>query len=107
MNSWTIRRNASQFLGRSRLTARILFWVICMSVLIFSIVTGVTVLREHDRMYRAAREEAATNVSRNIMAISIALWNYDEGALGASLRALTQSGSIIRAEVRDPQQFVV
>ena len=72
----------------------------------FSIATGVTVLIAYDRMYRAAQEDARTNVARNIATISFALWNYDEGALDASLHALTQSGSIIRAEVRDLRQFV-
>jgi C4-dicarboxylate-specific signal transduction histidine kinase len=95
-----------QLLGQSRLTARILFWVICTSVLMFSVVTVFTVWQEREAMYRAAQEDAARNVSRSIAAISIALWNFDKITLDATLLALTQSGSIVRAEVRDPEQLV-
>jgi C4-dicarboxylate-specific signal transduction histidine kinase len=95
-----------RLLGKSRLTARILFWVICTSVLVFSVVTAFTIWQEREGMYLKAQEDASRNVSRNIAAISIALWNYDEITLDATLLALTQSGSIVRAEVRDPQQLV-
>ncbi|SEC49448.1 PAS domain S-box-containing protein [Rhizobiales bacterium GAS191] len=67
----------------------------------FAAVTALTVLQERDRMYRAARDDARRNVARNIAAISTGLWNYDTAALNATLLALTQSGSIVRAEVRD------
>jgi C4-dicarboxylate-specific signal transduction histidine kinase len=93
-------------LGQSRLTARILFWVICASVLMFSVVTAFTVWQQRERMYQAAQEDADRNVSRNIAAISIALWNFDKAALDATLLALTQSGPIIRAEVRDSQRQI-
>jgi C4-dicarboxylate-specific signal transduction histidine kinase len=95
-----------RFLGQSRLTARTLFWVICTSVLMFSVVTTFTVWQERERMYRAAQEDADKNVSRNIAAISVALWNFDKPALNATLLALTQSGSIIRAEVHDSQSQI-
>jgi signal transduction histidine kinase len=95
-----------RLLGQSRLTARILFWVICTSVLVFSIVTTFTIWQEREGMYLKAQEDAGRNVSRNIAAISIALWNFDKITLDATLLALTQSGSIVRAEVRDPQQMV-
>jgi PAS domain S-box-containing protein len=95
-----------QVLGQSRLTARILFWVICTSVLMFSVVTTFTVWQQRERLYRAAQEDADRNVSRNIAAISIALWNFDKATLDALLLALTQSGPIIRAEVWDPQQQI-
>jgi C4-dicarboxylate-specific signal transduction histidine kinase len=95
-----------RLLGQSRLTARTLFWVICSSVLMFSIVTALTVWQERTRMYQAAQEDADRNVSRNIAAISVALWNFDKPALDATLLALTQSGSIIRAEVHDSQRQI-
>jgi len=95
-----------QLLGQSRLTSRILFWVICTSVLMFSVVTVFTIWQEREGMYRAAQEDAARNVSRSIAAISIALWNFDKITLDATLLALTQSGSIVRAEVRAPEQLV-
>jgi signal transduction histidine kinase len=93
-------------LGQSRLAARILFWVICASVLMFSVVTTLTVWQQRERMYQSAQEDADRNVSRNKAAISVALWNFDKAALDASLLALTQSGSIIRAEVRDLQRQI-
>src|SRR6266567_6193206 len=95
-----------RLLGQSRLTARILFWVICTSLLVFSVVTAFTMWQEREGMYLKAQEDAGRNVSRNIAAISIALWNFDKITLDATLLALTQSGSIVRAEVRDPQQLV-
>ncbi len=92
-----------RLLGQSRLTARILFWVICASVLMFSVVTALTVWQEREEMYRAAQQDADRNISRNTAAISIALWNFDQTTLDATLLALTQSGAIARAEVRDYQ----
>jgi signal transduction histidine kinase len=92
-----------RLLGQSRLTARILFWVICTSVLMFSVVTAFTVWQEREEMYRAVQQDADRNISRNTAAISIALWNFDQTTLDATLLALTQSGSIVRAEVRDQQ----
>ena len=88
-----------QVLGQSRLTIRILFWVICASALMFSLITTVTVWQQHERLYRAAREDADRNVSRNIAAISIAVWNFDKATLDALLLALIQSGPIVRVEV--------
>src|SRR5215469_11479393 len=93
-------------LGQSRLTTRILFWVICTSALIFSIVTTFTVWQQRERLYRAAQEDADRNVSRNIAAISIALWNFDKPTLDALLLALTRSGPIIRAEVWDAKKQI-
>jgi len=95
-----------QVLGQSRLTTRILFWVICASTLIFSLITTVTVWQQHERLYRAAREDADRNVSRNIAAISIALWNFDKATLDALLLALIQSGPIVRAEVWDAERQI-
>jgi signal transduction histidine kinase len=71
----------------------------------FSVVTALTVLQERERMYRTAQDDAARNVSRSIAAISIALWNFDKSTLDATLLALTQSGSIIHAEVRTPKEL--
>src|SRR5215472_10848216 len=93
-------------LGQSRLTTRILFWVICTSALIFSIVTTFTVWQQRERLYRAAQEDADRNVSRNIAAISIALWNFDKATLDALLLALIQSGPIVRAEVWDAERQI-
>jgi C4-dicarboxylate-specific signal transduction histidine kinase len=95
-----------RILEQSRLTERILFWVICASVLMFSVVTALTVWQERERMYQAAQEDADRNVSRNIAAISIALWNFDKSTLDATLLGLTQSGPIIRAEVWDLQRQI-
>jgi PAS domain S-box-containing protein len=95
-----------QVLGQSRLTTRILFWVICASALMFSLVTTFTVWQQRERLYRAAQEDADRNVSRNIAAISIALWNFDKATLDALLLALTQSGPIVRAEVWNAQKQI-
>jgi C4-dicarboxylate-specific signal transduction histidine kinase len=95
-----------QVLGQSRLTTRILFWVICASALMFSLVTTFTVWQQRERLYRAAQEDAERNVSRNIAAISIALWNFDKATLDALLLALTHSGPIIRAEVWDAEKQI-
>jgi PAS domain S-box-containing protein len=94
-----------RYLGQSRLTIRILFWVVCASLLMFSLVTAVTVWQQRERMYRASQEDADRNVARSIGAISIALWNFDRITMDATLSALTQSGSIFRAEVRARQQL--
>jgi signal transduction histidine kinase len=92
--------------GHSRLTVRILFWVICTSVLMFSVVTALTIWQERQRMYQAAQEDADRNVSRNIPALAIALWNFDKTTLDATLLGLTQSGPVIRAEVWDLQRQI-
>src|SRR6516165_1701211 len=89
------------FLAQSRLTARILVWVVVAGVLMFSVVTALTLLQERERMYQAAREDAQRNVSRSMAAVSAALWSYDTAALNATLTGLIQSGSIIQAQVRD------
>src|SRR6516162_4747869 len=93
-----------QLVGQSRLTIRILFWVVCAAALMFSVATALTIWQERERMYRAAQEDADRNVSRNIAAISIALWNFDQVSLDATLQALTQSGAITKAEVDDDRQ---
>ena len=72
----------------------------------FSVVTAFTVWQQRERMYQSAQEDTDRNVSRNITAISIALWNFDKSTLDATLLALTQSGSIIRAEVWDSQRQI-
>jgi len=93
-----------RLLGQSRLTIRILFWVICAAALMVSLVTALTIWQERERLYRAAQEDSDRNVSRNIAAISIALWNFDKISLDATLQALTQSGAIAKAEVDDDRQ---
>jgi signal transduction histidine kinase len=102
-----VLRARMKLLGQSRLTTRILFWVICAAVLMFSLVTALTIWQERERMYRAAQEDSDKNISRNIAAISIALWNFDKVTLDATLQALTQSGAIVRAEVDDAQQQLI
>src|SRR6516164_6103830 len=89
------------FLAQSRLTARILVWVIIAGGLVFLLVTAVTILQDRERMYQAAQRDARRNVSRNLAAISTDLWTYDVPALNAALSGLVQSGSIVRAEIRD------
>jgi C4-dicarboxylate-specific signal transduction histidine kinase len=93
-----------RFLAQSRLTIRILFWVVCAAMMMFSVVSAFTLWQENERMHRAAQEDSDRNVSRNIAAISIALWNFDKMTLDATLQALTQSGAIVRAEVDDVKQ---
>jgi C4-dicarboxylate-specific signal transduction histidine kinase len=95
-----------RFLKQSRLTARILVWVIVTSILMFSAVTALTILHERQQLYQTAQEEARKNVTRNIAAISNGLWNFDMAALNATLLGLTESGSVIRAEVRDAHRQV-
>jgi PAS domain S-box-containing protein len=90
----------------SRLTRRVLFWVIAICVLMFSAVTAVTVLLERNGLYQKAQQDAQGNVTRNLAAISTGLWNFDTVGLKATLQGLTQTGSIIRAEVLGGQQQV-
>jgi signal transduction histidine kinase len=90
----------------SRLTTRILFWVVAICVLMFSAVTVLTVLLERQDLYQKARRDAQSNVTRNLAAISTGLWNFDIIALKATLQGLTQTGSIVRAEVLNRQQQV-
>ena len=91
---------------KSQLTVQVLLWVIGISLLMFSAVSVLTVLHDRNRMYQAARQDARGNVARSMPAISTGLWNFDTDALNANLQALTQSGSIVRAEVWDPRQRI-
>jgi C4-dicarboxylate-specific signal transduction histidine kinase len=102
----TIDKYTMRVLKQSRLTTRILFWVTVTSMLMFSAVTTLTIMHARQRLYQSAQEEARKNVTRNIAAISNGLWNFDTAALNATLLGLTQSGSIVRAEVRDTQRQV-
>jgi len=90
----------------SRLTTRILFWVVAICVLMFSAVTVLTVLLERQGLYQKAQRDAQSNVTRNFTAISTGLWNFDIVGLKATLQGLTQTGSIVRAEVLNRQQQV-
>ena len=90
----------------SRLTTRILFWVVAICVLMFSAVTVLTVLLERQGLYQKAQRDAQSNVTRNFAAISTGLWNFDIIGLKATLQGLTQTGSIVRAEVLNRQQQV-
>lgn len=90
----------------SRLTTRILFWVVAICLLMFSAVTVLTVLLERRDLYQKAQRDAQSNVTRNFAAISTGLWNFDIIALKATLQGLIQTGSIVRAEVLDRQQQV-
>jgi signal transduction histidine kinase len=90
----------------SRLTTRVLFWVVAICVLMFSAVTILTVLLERQGLYQKAQRDAQSNVTRNFAAISTGLWNFDIVALKATLQGLTQTGSIVRAEVLNRQQQV-
>jgi PAS domain S-box-containing protein len=90
----------------SRLTTRILFWVVTICVLMFSTVTVLTVLLERRDLYQRAQRDAQSNVARNIAAISTGLWNFDIIGLKATLQGLTQTGSIVRVEVLNRQQQV-
>jgi signal transduction histidine kinase len=90
----------------SRLTTRILFWVVAICLLMFSAVTVLTVLLERQDLYQKAQRDAQSNVTRNFAAISTGLWNFDIIALKATLQGLIQTGSIVRAEVLDRQQQV-
>ena len=90
----------------SRLTTLILFWVVAICVLMFSAVTVLTVLLERQGLYQKAQRDAQSNVTRNFTAISTGLWNFDIVGLKATLQGLTQTGSIVRAEVLNRQQQV-
>ena len=90
----------------SRLTTLILFWVVAICVLMFSTVTVLTVLLERHGLYQKAQRDAQSNVTRNFTAISSGLWNFDIIGLKATLQGLTQTGSIVRAEVLNRQQQI-
>ena len=94
-------------LSLSPLTTQVLLWVIGISVLVFTTVTIVTAWHENEQLFRAAQETARRNVTRTLPAISSSLWNFDRPSLDATLMALTQYGSVVRAQVLDPQRKVV
>jgi C4-dicarboxylate-specific signal transduction histidine kinase len=94
-------------LSLSPLTTQVLLWVIGISVLVFTTVTIVTAWHENEQLFRAAQENARRNVARNLPAISTGLWNFDRPSLYATLMAMTQYGSVVRAQVLDPQRKVV
>jgi PAS domain S-box-containing protein len=72
----------------------------------FSTMTVLTVLLERHGLYQKAQRDAQSNVTRNFAAISTGLWNFDIIGLKATLQGLTQTGSIVRAEVLNRQQQV-
>src|SRR5262249_20581453 len=94
-------------LSLSPLTTQVLLWVIGISVLVFTTVTIVTAWHENEQLFRAAQENARRNVARNLPAISTGLWTFDKPSLGATLMAMTQYGSVVRAQVLDSQRKVV
>jgi hypothetical protein len=94
-------------LSPSRLTTQVLFWVVGISVLVFTTVTIVTAWHENKRLFHAAQENARRSVEGSLPAISTSLWNFDRPSLDATLLALTQNGSVVRAQVLDRQGNVV
>ena len=72
----------------------------------FSAVTVLTVLLERQSLYQKAQRDAQSIVTRNFAAISTGLWNFDIIGLKATLQGLTQTGSIVHAEVLNQQQQV-
>ncbi|PSO26491.1 hypothetical protein C7G41_28410 [Bradyrhizobium sp. MOS002] len=105
-NSRLSRSRDMQPTPYSRLTTRILFWVVAICLFMFSAVTVLTVALERNSLYQKAQRDAQSNVTRNFAAISSGLWNFDTTGLKAALQGLTQSGSIIRAEVLNGRQQV-
>ena len=91
----------------SPLTTRVLLWVIGISVLVFTTVTIATAWQENKRLFHAAQENARQHVDRSLPAISTSLWNFDRPSLDATLTALTQYGSIVRAQVLDRQRGMI
>jgi PAS domain-containing protein len=94
-------------LSGSRLTTQVLVWVIGISVLIFAAATVLTALHQSNQLFNEARENARHSIDRNLAAISTGLWTFDKPALEATLAALTQYGSVVRATVRDSEGEVV
>ena len=91
----------------SPLTTRVLLWVIGISVLVFTTVTIATAWQENKQLFHAAQENARQHVDRSLPAISTSLWNFDRPSLDATLTALTQHGSIVRAQVLDRQRGMI
>lgn len=85
----------------SSITTSTLYRVTVACLLMFSLISVLTVLQERDSRFKSARAESHSNVTQNLGAISQALWNYDVDGIKAILTGLTRSGIILRAEVSD------
>ena len=93
-------------LQRSSLTFRILQWVVVTSAVIFLLASAAGVIHERARAYEAAHEQARTSVENSLESLSLALWNYDEGAWRAILQGLANTPSIARVELADLDRTV-
>ena len=96
-----------RFLQINTLSKQILFSVVAATLLMVSVVSGLTTIHERDRMLGAARQDARQSVAQSLSAISRDLGNLDINGLNAFLNGLTLSGSIIRAEVLKGDRIVV
>ncbi|HXC38598.1 MAG TPA: HAMP domain-containing sensor histidine kinase [Burkholderiales bacterium] len=91
---------------RSSITVRTLARMVAASVLIFLITSALVIVHERDTRVAAERREARDTVSRNLRALSQALWNYDSEGLSALLSGLTQAATVVHAEVVDDTGLV-
>ena len=94
------------FLKRSVLAARILFYVLMASLVVFVLATTVGVLHERQRIMQAAHDDVQQAVHRASPAIAGALWSYDTTALRSLLQGMTGVGAIVRIAVRDDHAVV-
>ena len=94
------------FLKRSVLAARILFYVLLASLVMFMGVTSLGVLHEQERIMTLAHADVEKLVQRNSASLAGALWNYDTGTLQTLLQGMSQFGPIIHLAVRDEHALV-
>ncbi len=83
----------------SRLNRKILVSFISVAVIMFSLVSALTIWRESDNMYATADFKAVKEAHEDESVISFNLWELDHEALMASLKGITLSGTIVHAEV--------
>lgn len=92
---------------RSSLIHKILLLTIAACVIIFSLISAITVFHENEQMFSAARESARRNVERALPGMARDMWNYDVAGLAATMNGLTQSGSIVRAQIVEDGKVLV
>jgi len=93
-------------LNLSSLNRKILLWVISVAVIMFSLVSALTVWREREAMYATADMKAVKEAHEDESVIAFDLWEFDRAALKASLKGITLSGTIVHAEVIDNGEIV-
>jgi signal transduction histidine kinase/ActR/RegA family two-component response regulator len=84
---------------KTSLTTKLLWTIIVISTILVVITSVIEIAQERDDFVQAERSEAQAAVSANRDALSLALWSFDQRALGITMHSLIRGTSIFRVEV--------